>query len=352
MNVFAFFSPETFKLVMQSINPAIIAALAAGVVRIGMLVRRLSHVKWGLLLVGFVAVAYLAGAALVRDVETLKEVNDTARVDITDLELWDRFSDAMLAGDGDVRARADRTEELDIGAHAKRMDLQQAYAKGTHRLIDVLCLNSPVRGSDRRCQISLELYTNFHDRAAVDRVMQAYGYDRQTPLLLYCQEGFTSSRLAFILRTYGYDASWAALRDVKDLSIIDVAFAPKADIDVVITPLRFDPAKRYTYFLFEYDDQNPFAYQEFFRVKGTPPSASFRNVTFLQVPAEYDPALLANVGLDRAIVAASGSTARRYARQDIICRNPLHCYLTRLYLASAEVTSVKAILCVRCSDDR
>lgn len=352
MKMLAFFSPETFKLVMQSINPAIIAALAAGVVRIGMLFRRLSHVKWGLLLVGFVAVAYLAGAALVRDVETLKEVNDTARVDITDLALWDRFSDAMLAGDGDVLARADRTEELDIGAHAKRLDLQDATSAGAHRLVDVLCLNSPVRGADRRCQITWELYTNFHDRAAVDRVMQGYGYDRHTPLLLYCQEGFTSSRLAFILRAYGYDASWGSLRDVKDLSLIDVAFAPKADIDVVINPLRFDPAKRYTYFLFEYDDQNPFAYQTFFHQKGVPPSASFRNVTFLQVPAEYDRALLAKAGLDRAIVGANGSTTRRYARQDIICRNPLHCYLTRVYLASAEVTTVKAILCARCTDDR
>lgn len=346
---FGFFSPETFKLVMQSLNPAIIAGLAAAVANLVFFFRRLARAKRLLLFASLTALVYLAGASVVRDVERLEDINDTAAVDVTDLALWERFQAAMTRGGGDVFTRAHTTDGLEIAAQASRASLEDAVRTGRHEIIDVLCLNSPVRGSHRRCQLSWEIYTNLDDAPAIERIMRTYGYEKTTPLLLYCQEGFTSSRLAYILSAYGYDASWASLSEVRDATILDPAFAGTAAPETLIEPLRFDPRRAYVYFLLEYEDQNAFAFDEFFR-DATSRSRRYRNVTLVQVPDEYDARLLRDAGLaHRTVRPEPARVAALVKDARVMCRNRLHCYLTRIYLASLRVTP-HAISCSRCED--
>lgn len=345
-----FFSPDTFRLVMQALNPVIIAVVATVFANVAFVIRRIARAKRAVLLVCLLLVSYLAGVAFFRDIDRLEDINDTAAVDITQLAVWESFSAAMKSGGDDMFARADRTERLDIASQTPHIRLEDAVRSGRYRIVDVLCLNSPVRGSERRCQLSWDLYSNFNDRGSVDRIMRAYGYGRETPLLFYCQEGFTSSRLAFILNAYGYRVAWAKLSDVTDPTIIDAAFEPRIHSDVVIEPLRFSDRRRYTYFLFEFDDQNAFAYNEIFTSKA-PALRTYRRVGIVQVPNTYDRRLLTQAGLEGLVVRAQDADVARLARNDIICRNRLHCYLTRIYLASLEVTPAKSLLCVRCEDE-
>ena len=86
---FAYFSPETIKLVSQSLNPAVIGALVTSLVHLVSAFRHLGRAK-KVLVVSVGSIVILAPLAFVFiRVDQLQETNDIANVDLSEDDCWE-----------------------------------------------------------------------------------------------------------------------------------------------------------------------------------------------------------------------------------------------------------------------
>ncbi|MDX2776048.1 hypothetical protein PV379_01600 [Streptomyces caniscabiei] len=344
----AYFSPDTLKLVMQALNPAVVAVLVAFIVHTFSSFLHLSPLKKaGVILVSLILLA-VPTFFIWRSVHELKEINEIEAVDIRKDDRWNEFVRDFENEEGDIYERADETRDIDLSTASTRVNLQDGALSGNYEVIDILCSQNPLKDSRRLCKLSFEIYSNYDDPVAVKAIMDSYGITKNDPILLYCEAGFTTSRIAFILDRHGYNVAWGGLTDITDFGLIDTRFAPKVNTNILIKKLEFNPDTKYSYFLFNYDDQNALYYDEFFK-DGRSQADRYKNIKLYQVSEGYDSRLLRDIGLKTQDVNAQPIDTSQLVKTKILCRNALHCYLTRQYLGYLEVTDINEVYCVNCT---
>jgi hypothetical protein len=347
----AYFSPDTLRLVMQSLNPAVIGVLIAFIVHTFSAFLHLS--PWKKIGVILIALALLAvpGFFIWNSVRDLREINTIEAVDIRKDDRWNEFVRDFENEEGDdVYERASGTDDIDLSTASTRVNLQEGVLSGKYEVIDILCSQNPIKDSRRLCKLSFEIYTNYDDPVAVKAIMDSYGITKEDLLLLYCEAGFTTSRIAFILDRHGYNVAWGGLTDITNFGLIDTSFEPKVNTNILVKNLDFSPDINYSYFLFNYDDQNALYYNEFFG--GEQPQAErYKKIKLYRVSKDYDSRLMDEIGLKVQNVNELPIDTGQLVKTKIMCRNALHCYLTRQYLGYLEVTDVDEVYCVNCSDE-
>jgi rhodanese-related sulfurtransferase len=351
-SVYAYFSPDTIKLVVQSLNPAVIGALIAFIVHAFSSFRHLSPLKKVGIILSILVLSAVPGFFVWNSVHELREINKVENVDIRKDDRWNEFVNDFEGEEGDdVYERADGTDDIDLSTASTRVNLQEGVLSGKYEVIDILCSQNPIKDSRRLCKLGFEIYSNYDDPLAVKAIMDSYGISKDDPLLLYCEAGFTTSRVAFILDRHGYNVAWGGLTDITNFELIDTSFKPKVNTDILIKNLQFNLDTNYSYFLFNYDDQNALYYNEFFWDK-QPQSERYKKIKLYQVSKNYDPRLLDEIGLSVQDVNKQPINTGQLVKTKILCRNALHCYLTRQYLGYLEITDVNEVYCVNCSGNK
>lgn len=347
--VHAYFSPDTIKLVLQSLNPAVIGAIIAFIVHAFSIFRHLSPLKKTGIFAGILALVTVSGFLIWNNVHELREINRVENVDIRKDDRWNEFVNDFESEEGDdVYERADGTDGIDLSTASTRVNLQEGALSGNYEVIDILCSQNPIKNSRRLCKLGFEIYTSYDDPVAVKAIMDGYGISKDDPLLIYCEAGFTTSRVAFILDRHGYNVAWGGLTDITNFELIDTNFKPKINTNILINNLQFDPDISYSYFLFNYDDQNALYYDEFFKDSRSQ-AERYKNIKLYQISKKYDSRLLNKMGLKSQDVNTQPIDTTQLIKTKMLCRNALHCYLTRQYLGYLEVTDINEIYCVNCT---
>lgn len=354
LDAFAYFSPETIKLLTHSVNPAVLGVIVTFVVNVAVFFKRFTHKHHRIaILVVTALVIFVPTFVIFNRVNTLRSINETSEVDITQLDEWNKLLAYFENEEGDdVFEDAHETEEIDeeIREHTTYVNLEEGVKSGDYKVVDILCSQNPVKVADQRCKLSFEIYSNLGDKEKVEAIMTAYGYSKETPLLIYCEAGFTTSRIAFILTAYGYNVAWGALGDITDFSLIDTDFEPKVNTEILVDELNYQPNGSYAYFLFNYDDQNPFYYDSFYSDNRTQ-AQRYSNFAFYQGNENFDNALFEEIGLAKNIKPGESATKESLEGKQVACRNSLHCYLTRQYLGYLEINTVNEVYCIDCSTE-
>lgn len=214
-----------------------------------------------------------------------------------------------------------------------------------YKILDVSCPSITVKNGIKACGLSWDLFINLENEDSVNKLMNKFRINKNDKVLLLCEFGVTSSHLSYILNHYGYQTVFGSLLEV-DPKLLDI---PKGesfqDATVLIDDYKFEDDDKYLYVLINDRDRDPFYPSSPDNISGDLKNFALINSTKLPLGYEEDKELIPFVRQSSGIDASSVKDYK------IVCKNKLHCFLTRHFLYSKRITDYENLYCLQCKKE-
>lgn len=354
----AFLATATVTIVASAAGPFVIAFLILISANLIIFYKRIPKKFWfGLVVIISVALlAWLGGRAYKRylDLKISNDLGTNLSSALEDDREWQEFvAEAQSSQEIDPQKKiVTQNGEYCVNRYSinisKLKGDQIAYVINNNRrkILDVSCPTITVKNGIKACGLSWELFTNYSDESAVINSLAEYDVHPGDEILLLCEFGLTTSHLAFILNHYGYDAIYGAITDI-DQKLLDIPKDASFDDFTVLTDIfAYDKNDQYLYFFINDRDRDRF-------YPRTPRNFSEYLTSFTLVNAS---GLSINYPEDKEIAPltkpASFVDGINVSDYKIVCKNKLHCFLTRHFLYYKDIKDFDTIYCISCKDEK
>ena len=172
----------------------------------------------------------------------------------------------------------------------------------------------------------------------IDRAFKSiYSIHDDEPIVVYCEAGYSSKLVAFILGFYGIkEVYYSGLTDIRNESLIDFDFNNLTLNEIMVSSVILPHKNNYflrdklAYILFTSGDICIFNQKKNFNL--------FKNndLLFFKANPNVWSGLLTRYNWTDNLKEFNISNLNS---RNIICRNEFHCYLTRQFLISMNVSS-------------
>ena len=338
----AFLSPGTLTLVANSIGSFIWGIIIIIIVNITLLFKHIKKKgKITLTILSLIIIILLLIKPAQR-YNTLKTINQLNNEPYQIMSLNQYLNNKSIETNKPDVYNLEKVGLSTVTDKVKEISLEEAYDKG----YKILCFHGVGRITLVNCTYisSYKIIKNAYNRIGIDQLMHSYNITRGDKITLVCDSGHVSAIDALILKYYGYNTTYAKLYKLQDLGLIKHF---KYDINRrKINPLIDRPIyrrnKKYIYFLIMSSDDELFIFPDQVRTKFM---SIINNITFVNI--EDNPGVVVVLkGMNRSYLIKNVSR-EDIKESDVLCKNKLHCFLTKEYLNYLNV-SVNKIYCLNC----
>jgi len=338
----AFLSPSTLTLISSSVTPYLLTIFVSLLVNLILLIKQVKKnlLKFSFFL-SFILIIFIF-FSFTKNLSILKRINQLSpnTINLTRLDGWDEFSEYIQSDN----LLGEKNEDMSsmIASEIEKVSINQVANDSQYTLVNLGNVSSSISKSVNVSRYTWQIINNFSDQTTIDSIMAELGLFKKDQLVLYCNSGWTSERIAYILKNHGYNARYAALLDVKDYTLLDADYISKIQIaKPIITMFKQNPNYQYFYILLNYDDQHGLSRNKDKFLKLTQP------ITILN-PNNYETRYLDKYSVnyqnnDDIINQNTLSTNAMF-----LCRNKLHCFLTKHYLVYLDINNQDKIQCIEC----
>lgn len=225
-------------------------------------------------------------------------------------------------------------------------EIENIIEDDSYKKIDVSCPNITVKNGTKACGLAWDIFTHFDDEEKIADLLSEFNITKKDPIMMLCEYGVTSSHIAFILRHHGYLVYYGGLIDLNT-DFLDIE-DPEAveDFRIFIDIHSNNPREKYLYFVVNrrdldtFYDTNPDNHKDYLN------QFSIINTTGLDLSLPEDQIIKPYVINENEV------SKLNFDDYKIVCKNKLHCFLTRHYLLYSNNTDVNKLHCINCHKER
>ena len=346
----AFLPPDILTLVFSSGIPYIIGLIVTFLAQILILVKKnKKHIKIILLSISLFLLAFI-GYKFFTKISQLKNINEvsTNEEKIFDEKKWQQLTEYLQANNTDNIIELFKNPDMKMLMSADReISLQDAIENQNIKLIDIHCLDTPIQNSIPACKLAWGIYESFDNQEKINSMMAEYGLSKDDEIVAYCEGGYFSSAVSYILSMHGYNVKYAKLFDIENPNLIEPTFGKSAN-NIVIQPYEYNPNDKLSYLLINHSDQLLFSYdgiEEYDRLRN--------QVWVYEAIKNLSLTMIKEQKLPHFVGPVNEENKNDIINSKIICQDKIHCFLTKYYLAYLEIDqSISDIYCLDCTRTR
>ncbi len=239
-----------------------------------------------------------------------------------------------------VRRGAEQSTRLDND------QVREVIENESRHIIDVSCPTITVKNGTKSCGLSWDIFTQYDNEEAVQAALSQYGVEPGDDVLLLCEFGVTTSHLAFILNHYGYNAGYSAIVDLDEDLIENPDNVSMQEFTVLTDTFEYADDDQYVYFFVNDRDRDLF-----YETNPRNDLEYIDNYTLINasgLPLEYEE----DAVLEGLVESEETTDSLEISDYKIVCKNKLHCFFTRHYLYSKDITDFDTVYCKSCKEER
>lgn len=345
----AFLPPDLLGIIASSGIPYLVGLLITILTQIIIITKK--NKRWIkitltiilLLTINFIGYKQYKKAAITKEINTLS----WSDLNIADTEKWKKLIKHLEDTDEkDVIGLFDNPNMDTFLSDERAVILQEAIQNPNIKLLDIHCSETPVKGSIPACSLAWDIYENFDQPEEIEKIMFEQNLTKNDQIVAYCEAGYFSSLISYLLSMHGYQAQYAKLYDLEDPNLLEPFFG-RSQNQIIIKNYEYQPNDKLSYFIINHSDQLIFSYgdDQYNHLKD--------QMWIYKVIDNIDLTPLEKQNPPHLMELVNEENKNQIIDSKIICQDKFHCFLVKNYLAYLNLDQeIENIYCLDCSKKR
>jgi rhodanese-related sulfurtransferase len=330
MNKKAFFSPSSLTILAQTIGSTIWYILIGFLASIILFLKKSKKI----LLISLIVILIISSFVIGFRFQETKKLNTRVIGDTgSEFEQWQEFMSESgfkvyeNQSNHDLKTQFDNQKNVylpTLNKTIKRVNLEKAIQNNNYKMFFIYPHERAYVVNSTSSEFG-ELAYFPHDKELFKKLIKTYNVSKDDKILLYCESGWSAKTIAVIFAYYGYSADYSSLTDIKNLDYIDSEFVNDYRKEIIVLPLKKGKGDKYIYFFM---NQNCIGEPGLKKLG----SSIVDNTKFIKIHQSFGKGELLEPGDLKNV--------------KVICKDNIHCFLTRHYLLYINAQEIDKIYIV------